>query len=224
MNNNPRSLLNYYSEEINAPIYFRGTTESFNFSLNTQEVGSNLHSALKSDLGTLLYRGTHLDNLKLVIDKGIDNIIPNQGFWGNRSLSKCLEYGELIMCYDGIKIKESWKQFDLNSISESKLNSLKDRYLSFQVNRDKTKIFFSMFPEDRRGKVDYEMPHGYYLPESESQKDCLKALILLGSGDNWLANLITKFYMAGGTLKKDGKDLIDMEQVKKIRKQISKQS
>lgn len=220
---NPMKTYTLYSEEINAPIYFCGFDEEITFNINTHDLEPLIESYLDNKGLYFLYRATQLDNLNLVLTNGIDSDKPNQGFWGNRSLSKCLEYGKLIMCYEDEKFKTSWREYDLNSLSENESNSLKENYLSFEVNQDKTKIFFSMFPEEKRGRVNYEMSHGYYLPEPENQKDCLKGVILLGSGENWFPNLITKFYTSGGTLKKDGQDLIDMGQLKEQLEQMAKQ-
>lgn len=207
----------FYSEEINAPIYFCGFDEESTFKTNTDELEPLIETYLDNNGLDFLYRATQLANLNLVLTNGIDSDKPNQGFWGNMSLSKCLEYGELILCYDDLKCQRGWKEYALSSLSKAELKTLKEYFLSYEVTQDKTKIFFSMFPKQRRKRVHYEKNHGYYTPVTEDQKECLQALVLLGSGENWLTNLITKFYMAGGTLKKDGEDLIDKDLVSQFR-------
>jgi hypothetical protein len=210
----PMKAYTFYCEEINAPVHFCGFDQEVTFNIITNQLETLISEYLDKKGTDYLYRGTRLENLNLVLNYGIDNDKPNQGFWGNWSLSKCLEYGKLILCYDYKVCKNSWQQFELNTLSEDELEALKKSYLSFEISEDKSQIFFSMFPEEKRGRVHYEKSHGNYIPEPENQKDCLKAIILLGSGDKWFNNLITTFYMAGGTLQNNGKDLIDKDELR----------
>jgi hypothetical protein len=210
------NFYDFYSEEIDAQVYFCGFDEEINFQVETNTLEDSLYKVIGKNRMASVFRGTSVDRLPYVIQNGIDSEQNNMGFWGNMNLAKCLEYGQIIMCFERTKCKSSWNEYELTKLSDEDLIELKSKFQSYEIIKDKTKIFLSMFQDKRRGAVHYEKSHGYYIPKPNSEKECLEALILLGCGEDWFTDLVKKFYISSGTLIKDGKYLIEKEKFKQI--------
>ena len=199
----------FESPQINGPIWVCGHDGKEEFSTLTHRVDSAFYSGIKFNTRFLLFRGTSLDRLPFALKAGVTGENPNEGFWGNISLSKAMEYGELILVYDRNQTKESWNEFELKNLNDEDLRRLRHEYNTEEIAQDGSRIFFSMFSPERRGRVHYEREHGYYVPGNPKQ--ALIGLILLGNGKDWFQNLILKYYIAGGELTSNGKPLVDRD-------------
>lgn len=200
-------FMKFSCKDFEGNVSFIWANQEVEYKYYNYELAPIVEQTLKLIKPPKLYRGTTIDRLSYALKNGSTSEKPKQGFWGNMSLDKAMEYGHLILCYDLFKCKSSHKTFDLENLSKKELIELRAKYNSEEISQDKKKIFFSMFSPERRGLVHYERDHGYFIPIDE--KEALQDILIFGGGpkEEDLMKALENFNKCGGSLQLDGKEL-----------------